>query len=106
SQILIEGFDRGEETPCALVPREGLGAAPFTAAPRHLERPIHEVAGVGKDLAGSSRPWAYAKFRKSVGRSANRLRRAVSQRGHRVAQHLALRIAGRRHQLSILPWRR
>ena len=61
---------------------------PLVPALSERQRPIEQVAEVSEDLSRSSRGFANAKGRETIGRAAKSFGRAVSERGDGVAQEL------------------
>src|SRR5580658_8497844 len=92
SQVIIELFQRREETLDFLLPRQGLGVMPFAFSIRHREPPIHQVAHVRQNLPWCSHSLIHMEYGEALGRVADGLASAISERSQGVTQQFALRI--------------
>ncbi len=86
----VEGFERGEESRHAGVPREGRGSVPDVFAVGQRDRPIEEIAHVSENLAGRAGAFGGAERCEFGGRAAHGLSAAIGERGHGVPQEICV----------------
>src|SRR5580765_4866272 len=95
-QVVVEAFERVEETRGLGVPRERRRIVPRLRAPRDRQRPVEQIADVRENRRRRSRRVADAEFREARRRAAYRLATAIGDGGNGVTQKSSLLIHGNR----------